>query len=580
MKIKKIASFFLIAALAAAVFGCQPIIQPPTAVTVRVTFNLNYDGMPTPHETKDVTVGNVYGTLPSPEREGYEHTGWFFDDAGGGELVSKSTVVTKTENHVLYAFWKEIDDGVVIIPPDITPPEIPEIDVGQYPYDIPLYARNVKFDIGAWELYLGGREVFYDIARAGFTYLIPISQQMDFSVNAMSAVTYMNYARDAGLKVMVNDGAISAQNGTLNTANAHLYKNHEAFMGNFILDEPFPPGSMNTNTTWINNNFGWIKTKSQAYFNYFPSDKVFYVNLLPSTTGGTDSLYFGTSWQNYMSLFLDLGLNWLSTDNYVLTTNKAGTSKTVKSTFLSNIETAKKLSVSKGVPFNNFILSVPHENGSTYYRDPTEAELRWQITVNQAYGVDSISYFTYASPYNGFDAWTYGDALISNPQNGEGGVKLAKYYFAKNVNTEAQGWAHVYKRYEWQKTFAVYQSGSSSYALFDTSVNKTLDNKISSGAAISGGVSGGKGINSVASDRHVLLGTFKDADGRNGYMLTNATDPSSAFTASATVAFSGYQGLLIYENGVPKVTDLDGQGKAAISLKPGEGKFLIPLTLK
>jgi len=46
----------------------------------------------------------TYGELPIPTRVNYSFSGWY-TEPDGGDLISDSTVVTKTEKHTLYAHW-------------------------------------------------------------------------------------------------------------------------------------------------------------------------------------------------------------------------------------------------------------------------------------------------------------------------------------------------------------------------------------------------------------------------------------------------------------------------------------------
>ena len=54
--------------------------------------------------TKEVTYNSPYGTLPTPNRAGYNFDGWY-TEKDGGTKVEASTVVTAVESHTLYAHW-------------------------------------------------------------------------------------------------------------------------------------------------------------------------------------------------------------------------------------------------------------------------------------------------------------------------------------------------------------------------------------------------------------------------------------------------------------------------------------------
>lgn len=590
---------FSFAALSALVFcSCKLPERPPadgggqSEKKVTVSFNLNYEPSPAPPESKEVTVGQPYGTLPAPEREDYEFSGWFFRD--GVEQAAKGTVVTREINHTVFAKWTGEGGPEPWIPPEEKPDW--DVDPELYPqYEIPVYKKGVKMPIGAWEPYIrtssgaiASQSAFNDAANAGFTFLMPLWLDMDFGSDKERGETIMARASAAGLKVMVQDTKLTQSNSSSltnrtswDTSRVQFYKDSPAFMGLYIYDEPHATDSWgnagNGNTAWINNRYGWIAEKRARFDETFgaKTDKEFYITLLPpvqdSVSGDTSNLsFFGTSWVNYMQKFLDMGASWLSFDHYVLTksSNSASATNSVTSNYFYTLETTKKLADQNGVPLNNIMLSIPHYKtgiNAKYYRDPTEAELRWQVTVDQTFGADSIVYYSYMTTGSD-EEWTYGEGLVSRA-----GVKQPKYEYAKTVNNQAQAWAHVYKNFKWQKAAGIRQSGSSSYDLFT---------KMQTGFA-SGNISGFSAVSAVTADRHVLLSEFKDGDGRMGYMLTNATDPASKFTATSTVKFGGaYKAALIYEKGAARVIELNASGEAQVILEPGEGKFLIPLGLK
>jgi uncharacterized repeat protein (TIGR02543 family) len=79
------------------------------------SFNLNYspivdDGYSTQPSSpilipKTVTLGDVYGPLPSPLRPGYDFVEWNTQQDGNGSNIISSTPVTAGNNHPLYAKW-------------------------------------------------------------------------------------------------------------------------------------------------------------------------------------------------------------------------------------------------------------------------------------------------------------------------------------------------------------------------------------------------------------------------------------------------------------------------------------------
>ncbi|MBR5659775.1 MAG: InlB B-repeat-containing protein [Lachnospiraceae bacterium] len=77
-------------------------ITQKQAATFKVTFDANGGTVAT--ETKNVTYGKTYGTLPKPNRNGYTFDGWFTTKSSTTEIKS-TTKVTTAKNHTLYAHW-------------------------------------------------------------------------------------------------------------------------------------------------------------------------------------------------------------------------------------------------------------------------------------------------------------------------------------------------------------------------------------------------------------------------------------------------------------------------------------------
>ena len=78
-------------------------VMPIRTSSFTVSFDANGGSAPSP-ASKLVTLGGIYGTLPSISRPGYTFEGWFTSPAGGTRITESTTVVLET-NHSLYAQW-------------------------------------------------------------------------------------------------------------------------------------------------------------------------------------------------------------------------------------------------------------------------------------------------------------------------------------------------------------------------------------------------------------------------------------------------------------------------------------------
>ncbi|MBQ8040213.1 MAG: InlB B-repeat-containing protein, partial [Lachnospiraceae bacterium] len=111
------------------------------------TINLHTAGGHLPSLTKEVIVGETYGTLPTPVREGYVFEGWY-DKGIEGTKVTETTTVLNTMD-VLYAYWtpisvqvdlygngaEEFEDTSISVTYGRTFAELPELTKENYEFD-------------------------------------------------------------------------------------------------------------------------------------------------------------------------------------------------------------------------------------------------------------------------------------------------------------------------------------------------------------------------------------------------------------------------------------------------------------
>ena len=431
---------------------------------------------------------------------------------------------------------------------------------GKREYIVPQYEDNIRIDIGACATPpkpFVTLERYKEVAATGINIIEGTGGTIGvWGYTADDALIALDFAKEAGLKVLVSDYQATMYNKTNWRAdfetNFPQYSTHEAYMGNHLCDEP------------IDEDLPDLKKLYKAYNAVAPQGKEGFMNLFPSAYS-MDSDY-----PEYVRAFMDTvavendGRPFrLSYDNYCLMKNYSEGSTYLRDTFFTDMETVRYIAKEYGVPAHNYILSCEHHD----YVFPSEAEVRWQVAVNYAYGLTSFSYFTYWQPWRNNVYDVPFERYYNAPVNIDG-TKTALYGYITNVNKEVLNWDHVYLRYEWEGTAAINGKNGDLYGLF-------FDLKY---AAYPDGIAG---IKNIASDEDVLCGIFRDAGGNKGFMLTNASNPCEKRTASVTVQFDReYKGAQVFEKGKPRVINLDSRGKAVIELEPGEGKFVIPLKIK
>ncbi len=81
-----------------------PQVSQPPEEGEALTVTLDPNGGVCGQETLTVHTGAAYGSLPLAERAGYSFKGWFTQPVGG-EAVDSTTLVTRRDDHTLYAQW-------------------------------------------------------------------------------------------------------------------------------------------------------------------------------------------------------------------------------------------------------------------------------------------------------------------------------------------------------------------------------------------------------------------------------------------------------------------------------------------
>ena len=410
-------------------------------------------------------------------------------------------------------------------------------------YIIPLYDESVEADIIAWGApapWKAAQDGMNEIAECGINVIIPWGY--DFGTNTASAKQMLARAEIAGLKVIVTDTKLcnnEFEGGKLHlpsdTANIKEYKNSPAFYGVHIVDEP-------EIGTWPA-----LKAKYQDVNGLFP-DKFNFVNINQKVPG------FEAQARQYMDLMTPVGLDHLSFDMYGLFGDG-----TIRDSFFRDRELISAVARDYGVPAMDNIQVNGNTDGmhnGSGYADPGIPGLRWQMAVDMAFGYQKFLYYAYGHP----------DVRYEKLINSYGEKNMA-WYNLQTVTLEFREWDHVYM------DFAANCKGT---AVIPGSHGKTDWNLASLWRCL--GPNDIDGVKSIVSSEYLLMGIFKDGNGNKGFMVTNATNPFEEKTAEFTMELDGgYDGVMIFKNGENDIKDLQN-GKLTLSLEPGEGNFLIPLT--
>ena len=198
------------------------------------------------------------------------------------------------------------------------------------------------------------------------------------------------------------------------------------------------------------------------------------------------------------------------------------------------------------------------EGDWTGLRDLTSiGDFRLQVYMNMAFGSTYMTYYEYGT----FKSQDEGEFGLLNLQDG---TYNYTYDMVKQVNSEVHAFEDAYLNFKWDGVmcFSSLSKGKIN-PKFKEVINQTKNHPR---------------IADVKIQRDALMGTFKDAEGRDAFMLVNYNDPYYNEDNEVTIQFNDAKALLMYRFGQQEVVRLPKSGKYTFKLYPGEGRFIIPLS--
>ena len=283
-------------------------------------------------------------------------------------------------------------------------------------------------------------------------------------------------------------------------------------------------------------------------------DVTFYANLDPNGGGGDMEEYVKTYCEDILSVVS--GKKILSTDVYpLLGKNNA---HSVSGIWLPRLELIANYAKQYDCETHFFVQS--YWSAATGTRELESIDdLRYQFYVNMAYGMQGFTYFTYTHSFiEGF-----GGGCVERETSG----KTTKIYdWAKKVNSELTAFDHVYLSFDWNGTMPIVGTGNP-------------DEENAHFMSLKSPLAALECANSVTATQDTLVGQFKDADGNDGLMVTNYTDPLDLADDIVSFNFKNANRAMVYRGGKRKIYEVK-DGKLDVRLAPGEGVFVIPVKLK
>ena len=397
------------------------------------------------------------------------------------------------------------------------------------------YKDTRQLYIGAWNappVQNTTAQDYQDIADSGLNFIIDI--------NSGAIENKLKFSEQAGIKFMMNGTFLSDYSGI------SAYYDHPAFMGIIGMDEP---------STSL---FEGLAKKQENYYASYP-ESLYFVNMLPCYATndqlGVSKEEAAEANSNPYSLYVKkfneiIDPKVLVYDGYSLLVSSTG-STNIDSGMLFNLEAVALEGQRSNKPYWAFLQTMGFGGG---HRNVTEEDVRFQYYTYLAYGYTGLLHFCYWTPGGAeFPDSVY--AMIERD-----GTKTPAYYGVKAVNEEILAFDHVLLSFKWTGTMTVLGKDEIMCNAFSR-----LSSPLASHSA----------IKSVSATENAVIGTFND--GRyDGFVLVNFTDPSWKKSNIVEMEFAKSDKILVYKHGVPEVVKLN-KHKYTAALRPGEGRFIIPL---
>ncbi|QTH43770.1 beta-galactosidase [Cohnella sp. LGH] len=377
---------------------------------------------------------------------------------------------------------------------------------------------------------------YAEIKEAGFTFVIGLTEYQDGGEQAIERA--LDAAAANGLKYVVHDPDLKRlQIGTAASEEelrrrVSAFAGHPAYMGHLLKDEPSAP------------EIDQLASVKAAYLQAAP-DGLAYVNLFPRHAA-PDLLQ--ADYADYIEKFMQVYKpQALSYDHYpFLTESSVFAGDRITEDYYINLEMIRSASIRYDTPFWLFVQTLAF-NGT--HRDPTEAEIRWQVNTSLAFGAKGIQYFTYWTPDDGREK--FGDAIIARD-----GSRTKHYAEVQAVNRELA------------ELGPALMSLKSAGVLFGGNHQAIAENS----------AAGFPPLESIEGDA-VVVGCFMDEEGLPALFVVNGSYEDAA-EASLLLSGRTYRQAVIVDgptksqSQVQGAVDLTGDSRLRLTLAPGEGKLV------
>lgn len=244
---------------------------------------------------------------------------------------------------------------------------------------------------------------------------------------------------------------------------------------------------------------------------------------------------------------------YLLYDSYSLTQDRFGRPGLFEP-YVNDFQMMAEYGAEYGIPVYFFLLSLGHLNYRTTdnYRD-----MAWQMNLAYSYGFRGALTFTYWTPLGDDPTANYTHALITTT-----GEKSDIYYAMQQVIDEYKPFNDVYMSFNWKGTMLINGDPDYPNAGFRYVENRLKEHER---------------LTEIICNQDTAIGAFKDANGRDGFMIANQSDPYYNLTSEMSITFADADYVVVWKKGLQRIVPLKN-GTYETKIASGEGEFLIPFS--
>lgn len=410
---------------------------------------------------------------------------------------------------------------------------------------------------------------------------------------------YMDMAHKLGLKVILNDQNIqwlSYQNCPLigeddpstekveaygfddeaaldaYVANCcALYKDHPAFYGLMLGDEPRP-----YKVTAYGQTYASIRRVLGddvfVQYNLLPGDMGYHEEgRFPELTEEEDDPNFTEyertlkQYEKYLNMFLDVlpGIGYLQYDDYPVHEGY------LDEDYIPSLQVAAKVAAERGLELHvvsqTFAMKTNGPDGVLHWKTPAKEDLQWMNNILLGFGVKQIHYFTYVTKGDNKSNGEYfidGASFVTRT-----GEKTKLYDAMKEIIANNQTFAPVIKQFAYQ--------GCKKYCVTPTNFNITQFVQIDNSYTF-------KKLKDVSINKEIaLVSELYDKENDNYmYMVMNllgaGCEGSRAYQTTVLTFPAEYTHAVVYKNGVGTPQKLEDGNKLTIKLPATEAAYVLP----